>query len=76
MRKTLTTLAALAVGAIFGAAGCTATSPDAAATPAPVVHCPTEDSCEVDYRDGAWFIRTADDSPTTQTPGPWVRVSR
>lgn len=48
------------------------------ADPAPVpavVTCPAEDSCQVDYRDGAWWLRTYDDH-SGEVPGPWVRVSR
>lgn len=38
--------------------------------------CPAEDSCEVDYRDGGWYVRTTSDYTDTGTPGPWVRVTR
>lgn len=49
-------------------------APAAPATPT-TVHCPVEDECQVDYRDGAWWLRTYDDH-SGETPGPWVRVSR
>lgn len=39
------------------------------------ISCPAEDSCEIDYRDGAWWLRTFDDNSDEQ-PGPWVRVSK
>lgn len=57
----IATAAALAVGALFGGlAACTTAEPS---HPVEVevtgVDCPQEDSCDLDYRDGAWYVSEA-----------------
>lgn len=60
MRKTLNSLAGLVIGIVVGAALMWAFAPGPEVTHVPVptrtVPCVTEDSCTVDYRNGAWHI--------------------
>lgn len=72
MRIALATAALAVVGATGVMIGNRTADPEPTT---PTVACPAEDSCEIDFRDGAWHIRTYDDNSETPS-GPWVRVSR
>lgn len=60
MRKTLNSIAGLVIGAALGAFVMAGYTPPPRTiyvpVPARVVSCSAEDSCTVDYRDGAWHI--------------------
>jgi hypothetical protein len=55
----IATSVALAVGALFGgiAAATTPTAPHTVEVKVTGVDCPEEDSCELDYRHGSWYVR-------------------
>lgn len=66
MRKTINSLVGLVLGAIIGGTLVWAFTPDTVTAHAPIVDdrvvivpCPSEDSCTVDYYDGAWHIGPA-----------------
>jgi hypothetical protein len=66
MPKTVIAVALVAAGAVVGWLAHTPASP--------AIHCPTVDSCQVDYHSDAWWLRTFDAS-NPELPGPWVRIS-
>lgn len=67
MRKTLNTIAGLVLGALIGVTfmWAFAAEPETKYVPVPtrVVPCAAEDSCSIDYRDGAWYIGTEGSGP-------------
>jgi hypothetical protein len=69
-------LGLLAAALVAVLTGC---APDEQPDPVPptsTITCPQEDSCEVQWHDGAWHLRVHAEHTGTGAPGPWVRVSR
>jgi len=73
----LATGAALLALTLTGAACQPAQSPARPGTAIAQPRCPQEDSCQADYRGGAWFIRSCDGyaADRCENPGAWFRVT-